>query len=123
MPEAVTVWMVDLGRGHPTEIKGELSMARDALVFMETTNEVQSTHVEFRRMQSVRRVRGSPVLLITHQDETHTRHTAFYFAPPPPLAPSEGGPGSPPSVGPTAQRDASAWAKRRISRRHRRGNY
>lgn len=84
MPEAVTVWVVQLRRGLTRERSGRLSLEPDALAFAADDG---SGHVRIALgdVRRARRLRGSPVLLVAHEVHGRTERTAFYFAQPPPL--------------------------------------
>jgi hypothetical protein len=86
MPEPVTVWMVNLRRGGDLrEVEGTLRMDRDALVFTAGTNQAE-TRLPFAVTRKVKRIVGSPVLVLTWTDPTgESAQTAFYFARPPPI--------------------------------------
>ena len=91
MPQTVTVWAVELGRDSDLkEHKGVLSL--DALVLRFAPTKEAGTEVEFplREIRQVKRLRGSPVLLIVRSADGVVRRTAFYFVQPPPL-PTEHG--------------------------------
>ena len=86
MPRPVTVWAVELGHdAPPDDVKGTLTLQSDALVFSPEIAPSTARRIRLATIAKVRRVRGSPVLLVTHTDGTTPRRTAFYFAEPPPL--------------------------------------
>jgi hypothetical protein len=123
VPEPETVWMVELGRGEPTEVKGELALEHDALVFTESGTGGASFKAELTRIRSARRVRGSPILMVVDESGAGVRRTAFYFAQPPPLTPPEPGTEPLPGAGLNARPTAGFGAMRRTSkRRHMRTN-
>jgi hypothetical protein len=87
MPEPTKVWMVELDRS-PDDVEGTLTLDRDAIRFAPaegpTTRDIVLTAVS-----RVKRIWGSPVLMV-HSVEDGTRHvTAFYFLKPPPLHPPD----------------------------------
>lgn len=85
MPEAVRVWAVDLAEGSSLEgFHGELSLERDRLRFTSTEG-TESLEIPLRNVVKVRRLRGSPVLLVVHGPPAAPTRTAFYFVQPPPL--------------------------------------
>ncbi len=84
MPEAVTVWAVELRRGLARERKGTLSLEPDALAFVADDGSGR-VRIGFEDVRRAKRLRGSPVLLVAHEVEGRTERTAFYFAQPPPL--------------------------------------
>ncbi|MFB3738317.1 MAG: hypothetical protein ACE14W_05050 [Candidatus Velamenicoccus archaeovorus] len=91
MPAAVTVWAVELGRS-PQEREGRLSLEADALVFT-AANAAGSLRIPVSSIRSVKRLRGSPVLMVAHREaEGSTARTAFYFVQPPPLHPAKDAP-------------------------------
>lgn len=99
VPEPVTVWMVKLRRGGDLrEVKGTLRMGEDALVFVERRTELE-TRLLFSDTIKVRRVIGSPVLVVSGRDGAGTdSDTAFYFVQPPPLPGTESYAAPPTSV-------------------------
>jgi hypothetical protein len=117
-----TVWMVELGRGDPTDVRGELSLEPEALVFTESGGG-PSFRAELGGIRSARRVRGSPILMVVDETASGTRRTAFYFAQPPPLTPPEPGAEPLPRSGLSARPTGGFGAMRRTSkRRHMRTN-
>ncbi|MGZ8625034.1 MAG: hypothetical protein ACXWYQ_12855 [Actinomycetota bacterium] len=83
---SVRVWAVELGQGaRPTEREGRLSMEDGALRF-EPSKEGQTTlALAFADVKKVRRLRGSPVLMVVGRLGGREVRTAFYFVQPPPL--------------------------------------
>jgi hypothetical protein len=87
MPEPITVWKVELVRGsEPLDVRGTLSMSDDALVFAD--DDGAATPIRFADLETAKRLRGSPVLVIRHVDRARGE-TAFYFTEPPPLQPPD----------------------------------
>lgn len=84
--DRVTVWAVDLGQDAlMQERRGTLSLNEAALCF-EPANEAQpETRITLEGIRKVRRLRGSPVLLVVSAGQDRDRTTAFYFVQPPPL--------------------------------------
>jgi hypothetical protein len=120
MPEPTTVWMVRLDRGSVDDVRGELDLADDAVVFTDakTGGELR---IPFAEVGKARRVRGSPILMLTHKPEGRAQRIAFYFSQPPPLRPSDSG--SLPSAGLEARPMGGFGAFRRTSkRRHMKTN-
>jgi hypothetical protein len=91
MPEPVTVWMVKLERGGDLrEIKGTLRMDEDAVVFVDRKDGAE-TRVSFGATRKVKRVFGSPVMVLHWRDGDGARsETAFYFVQPPPVRSERG---------------------------------
>ncbi|HEY6567713.1 MAG TPA: hypothetical protein VI341_09365, partial [Actinomycetota bacterium] len=88
MPEPTTVWMVRLRKGDLGERKGLLTLDAEGLVFRdESLEQVRTLRLE--QVRRVKRVRGSPILLVSHEEDRGVKETAFYFAEPPPLAPAD----------------------------------
>lgn len=86
MPESVRVWAVELGPSpHPKEREGRLSMLEDALRFEPAKEDRAPLTLPFGRLTKVRRVRGSPVLMVVCRLDDRELRTAFYFVQPPPL--------------------------------------
>jgi hypothetical protein len=82
----VTVWAVDLAKGiEPDEIKGTLELSDAALLFSPLDETRPALRIPLTDIVKVRRLRGSPVLMVDRTMPTGPRRTAFYFAQPPPL--------------------------------------
>jgi hypothetical protein len=93
VPEPITVWMVRLERGRTdVDVKGRLSLEEDALVFRDLQE--QPVRFAFEEVRRAKRLRGSPVLMVTWIRQATEHRTAFYFTPPPPMEPAETTPGS-----------------------------
>jgi hypothetical protein len=89
----VTVWAVELGKGvQPDEIKGTLELGDDLLLFSPNDEARPSIRIALHDIAKVRRLRGSPVLMVERSTSSGARKTAFYFAQPPPLATLLGAP-------------------------------
>ena len=87
MLKPVTVWAVELGgESRGTEIRGTLSLQDGALEFNPRDELERGMLISLVEVSSVRRLRGSPVLMVVHGSEPTPTRTAFYFAQPPPLA-------------------------------------
>jgi hypothetical protein len=86
MPRAVTVWAVTLRPGETRERRGTLELEPDSIVFTGADGSVPA-RIALREVRRVRRLRGSPVLVVTHEGDAGSERTAFYFAQPPPLEP------------------------------------
>jgi hypothetical protein len=86
MPRAVTVWAVELAKEvEPDEIKGTLELSGAALLFTPLDEARPGLRIALTDIVKVRRLRGSPVLMVERTVATGPRRTAFYFAQPPPL--------------------------------------
>jgi hypothetical protein len=86
VPAPTTVWAVELGRHSSLEeVKGSLSLTSDALVFTPRDERRPPTTVPLGEIARVRRLRGSPVLMIVRRAGGATSRVAFYFVQPPPL--------------------------------------
>jgi hypothetical protein len=82
----VTVWAVELGQHTaPDEVKGTLALVDDALAFAPEDPTRTPRRIPLGSIGKVRRLRGSPVLVVMHAEGTSSRRTAFYFVEPPPL--------------------------------------
>ena len=81
----VRVWAVELGpSSRLDEREGVLSLGDDSLRFA-AMDDAGDLAIPLADVVKVRRLRGSPVLLIVHGRLGQERRTAFYFAQPPPL--------------------------------------
>ena len=86
MPEPVTVWMVALASGASSEVEGILRLESEALVF-EPAAKPAELRFPYTTVTRVRRVMGSPVMVVEWSEDAQRKRTAFYFAQPPPLHP------------------------------------
>jgi hypothetical protein len=83
----VTVWAVELGKDvQPDEVKGTLELGQDVLLFSPNDEARPPIRIALHDIAKVRRLRGSPVLMVERTTSSGPRKTAFYFAQPPPLA-------------------------------------
>ncbi|HZD80328.1 MAG TPA: hypothetical protein VE646_09855 [Actinomycetota bacterium] len=111
MPEPITVWAVELGRS-PNDRKGTLTLREDGLHF-EPGDGSREISIALAELRKVRRLRGSPVLMVAHLEEGRIRRTAFYFVQPPPLEPSRD---QPPERVPNLFSSMGKHSRRRIRR-------
>ena len=80
------MWAVELGKDvQPDEIKGTLELGGDALLFSPNDEARPAIRIALHDIAKVRRLRGSPVLMVERTTSSGSRKTAFYFAQPPPL--------------------------------------
>jgi hypothetical protein len=108
------VWAVELAKGvEPDEIKGTLELSDAALLFTPLEEARPGLRIALTDILKVRRLRGSPVLMIERTMSTGSRRTAFYFAQPPPLNALRGT---------TPERPAGLGAFRSPKRKARRDN-
>ena len=123
MPEATTVWMVRLDRGQvEDDVRGTLELEPDAVVFTEAHTGFEH-RIPITEMQRPKRVKGSPILMVSHAASGDVRRVAFYFSQPPPLRPPEPGSMSLPESGLGGRPAGPFGAFRRTSkRRHMRTN-
>jgi hypothetical protein len=87
MPEPTTVWAVDLVREPKKDHQGTLALEGGHLVFEPRSPSASPLRIPLEAIRRVRRLRGSPVLLVVHARSEMTLETAFYFVQPPPLEP------------------------------------
>jgi hypothetical protein len=87
MPDPTTVWAVDLIREPKKDRQGTLSLDDDHLVFEPRAAGSGVLRIALGAITKIRRLRGSPVLLVVHEHGGRTADTAFYFVQPPPLEP------------------------------------
>jgi hypothetical protein len=90
MPEPTTVWAVDLIRDPRSDRGGTLSLQPGALVFQAHAESSEALRIPLDSVKKVRRLRGSPVLLVVHDRNGLEAQTALYFVQPPPLDPVAG---------------------------------
>lgn len=82
----MTAWAVELAKGvEPDEIKGTLKLSDAALLFTPLDEHRPALRIALTDILKVRRLRGSPVLMVERTAATGSPRTAFYFAQPPPL--------------------------------------
>ncbi len=100
MPEAVTVWVVELSPGLAAqERRGTLSLRSDVIAFVPSDGS-ENLLIPLAQVRKVRRLRGSPVLVVAHDAGGRAVRTAFYFVQPPPLEDFRGeGPERPAPLG------------------------
>jgi hypothetical protein len=114
MPEPARVWMVELDRS-PDDVEGTLTLDRDAIRFAPAEG-ATTRDIDLTQVTRVKRIWGSPVLMV-HSVEDGVRHvTAFYFSKPPPLHPPEtpAGAAPPPTlIGPFNRDKAPSKRKQR----------
>ncbi len=117
--EPVTVWRVQLRRGDVGDREGTLRLEDDALVFEDRAS-ASEIALPLGDIRSARRVRGSPILIVAHDESGERAETAYYFSQPPPLEASPPG-----SVGTSSTgRPLGPFAamRRTSKRRHQREN-
>ena len=85
MPDATIVWKVDLARGATEEREGTLTLEADALVFAPAGQAGRREAIPLGAITTAKRLRISPVLMVTHREGPTVLRTAFYFVAPPPL--------------------------------------
>jgi len=112
MPEPTKVWMVQLDRS-PDDIEGTLTLEDQALRFDSPSLGIRS--IALTAVERVKRIWGSPVLLVRSLEDGDRRVTAFYFSKPPPLHPEEVAPdAAPPTlIGPFNRNRAPSKRKQR----------
>jgi hypothetical protein len=82
------VWAVELGRGSSlADLQGTLALEAEVLSFDPREEGRPARRIRFADIRKVKRLRGSPVLLVVHADQGGIAQTAFYFIQPPPLDP------------------------------------
>ena len=82
----VRVWAVELSEGLATsEREGRLWRDAEELRFEPASEGQAGVSIPFREVRKVRRLRGSPVLMVVRRRGDREIRTAFYFVQPPPL--------------------------------------
>jgi hypothetical protein len=105
--------MVQLDLG-PDDVEGTLALGSQALVF--TASGPASTRtIALTDVHKVKRIVGSPVLLVRSLENDAKRTTAFYFTKPPALHPEQPAPDTPPPtlMGPFARTGQPSKRKQR----------
>ncbi|HEU4354897.1 MAG TPA: hypothetical protein VFT27_04845 [Actinomycetota bacterium] len=83
----VRVWAVELSEGvAPSEREGHLWIDVGELRFEPSGEGQAGIAIPFHEVRKVRRLRGSPVLMVVRRGGDRETRTAFYFVQPPPLA-------------------------------------
>lgn len=117
--EPVTVWRVQLRRGDVGDREGTLRLEDDALVFEDRASASEIV-LPLADIRSARRVKGSPILIVAHDEAGERAETAYYFSQPPPLdAPPPGSAGTSATGRPLGP---FAAMRRTSKRRHQREN-
>jgi len=93
MPEPTRVWMVQLDRS-PDDVEGTLTLEDEALRFDSPSLGIRT--ISLTAVERVKRIWGSPVLLVRSVEDGDKRVTAFYFSKPPPLHPDQAASDEPP---------------------------
>lgn len=83
MPDITTVWVVHLEQGNPLDTKGTLALHEAEVAF--TGVDGREVRIPLHRIRQIKRVLGSPIMIIAHDGDDGRRRTAFYFTQPPPL--------------------------------------
>lgn len=86
MPEPTIAWMVQLEL-TTDDVEGMLTLDDEAMRF--ATDGGATRTIALTDVDRVKRVVGSPVLIVHSTEDGGKRHTAFYFRKPPPLHPPE----------------------------------
>ncbi len=85
-PKPITAWAVELEKeARLDDVKGTLRLAEGALVFTPRDEVRAEVRFPLEEITKVRRLRGSPVLMVVRSTPGGERRTAFYFAQPPPI--------------------------------------
>jgi len=84
MDDQAVVWMVPLVQGSSEEHRGVLTLEAPDLVFTDR-RDTERLAIPLADIRKAKRVRGSPIMVLTLGDGPARREVAFYFAPPPPL--------------------------------------
>jgi hypothetical protein len=87
MPDITTVWAVHLEQGNPLDTKGMLALHEAEVSF--SGEDGRTLRIPLHRVRQIKRVLGSPIMIIAHDADDGRRRTAFYFTQPPPLHTAE----------------------------------
>lgn len=114
MPRPATVWVVELAKDvGREETKGTLQLDGEGLLFTPSDGTRSMLRIGPSDVRKVRRLRGSPVLMVERATPVGSRRTAFYFVQPPPLGTL---------LGETVERPSGLAAFRSPRRKARRDN-
>ena len=111
MPDITTVWVVHLEQGNPLDTKGTLALHEAEVSF--SGEDGREMRIPLRRVRQIKRVLGSPIMIIAHDGDEGRRRTAFYFTQPPPLAYRRGGEQDPAKARQEGERRLPRAAERR----------
>jgi hypothetical protein len=93
VPRAVTVWEVELGKPESSEeVKGTLELSHTDLIFTPRDEARPNVKIPLGEITKVKRLRGSPVLMVLRETASGQERIAFYFAQPPPIGAIQGEP-------------------------------
>jgi hypothetical protein len=83
--EPITVWAVRLGE-YTDEVRGRLVLDEEEsrLSFVHD-KETKTMHISLASIRRVKRIFGSPVLVVDFAADTSVGRVAFFFAQPPPM--------------------------------------
>jgi hypothetical protein len=87
------VWEVELGKPEsPEEVKGTLELSHHDLIFTPRDEGRPTVKIPLDEVSKVKRLRGSPVLMVLRETAEGENRIAFYFAQPPPIGAIRGEP-------------------------------
>ena len=87
------MWEVELGKPEsPDEVKGTLELSHRDLIFTPRDEGRATVKIPLDEISKVRRLRGSPVLMVLRETAAGQDRIAFYFAQPPPIGAIRGEP-------------------------------
>ncbi len=81
----MTVWEVELGKQDSPEVKGSLELATRELIFTPVDEARPTVKIPLDEIARIKRLRGSPVLMVIRETAAGPERVAFYFAQPPPI--------------------------------------
>ena len=87
------MWEVELGKPEGSEeVKGLLELSHRELIFTPRDQTRPTIKIPLDEIAKVKRLRGSPVLMVIRETAIGPERTAFYFAQPPPIGAIRGEP-------------------------------
>ena len=87
------MWEVELGKPESSEeVKGTLELSHTDLIFTPRDEARPTVKIPLDEIAKVKRLRGSPVLMVLRETAAGQDRTAFYFAQPPPIGAIRGEP-------------------------------
>jgi hypothetical protein len=87
------VWEVELGKPESSEeMKGTLELSHRDLIFTPRDETRPTVKIPLDEISKVKRLRGSPVLMVLRETPAGQDRIAFYFAQPPPIGAIRGEP-------------------------------
>ncbi len=112
MPDITTVWVVHLEQGNPLDTKGTLALHEAEVAF--SGEDGREMRIPLRRVRQIKRVLGSPIMIIAHDGDDGTAAHRLLLHPAPSPAHRRGGEQDPAKARQEGERRLPRAAERRI---------